>query len=226
MPPEEEPLYDAIAEWYDRSVREGVLLTANRILTDTVLELLGDLRGCRVCDIACGQGIMARRLAEAGAQVMGVDLSGKLLEIALGEEREHSQGIVYIKDDAQCLSLISTDDFDAALCHFALMDIPDLEAVARQASRILRAGAQLVVSLTHPCFQVPPGKAYQETGHWRSDNPNGVRGKVGAYHRMLSDYIRAFTSAGFALTDLREPTFPERNTPPFLVVKFVQWDGA
>ena len=36
----------------------------------------------RVVDLGCGSGISARELADAGFQVMGVDLSAAMIEIA------------------------------------------------------------------------------------------------------------------------------------------------
>ena len=41
------------------------------------LELLGDLRGRSVLDLACGEGFYTRLIKKAGAdRVVGVDLSG------------------------------------------------------------------------------------------------------------------------------------------------------
>jgi 2-polyprenyl-3-methyl-5-hydroxy-6-metoxy-1,4-benzoquinol methylase len=43
---------------------------------------VGEADGGRVCDLACGQGILARELAERGAAAEGVDVSEKMLRIA------------------------------------------------------------------------------------------------------------------------------------------------
>ena len=93
--------YDAIAEWYDWSIREKALLSADDIITAAVWEAVGDVRGRLVCDLACGQGDMARHLARQGARVVGVDISQKLLEIARREEAAEPLGILYHHADAQ-----------------------------------------------------------------------------------------------------------------------------
>lgn len=41
--------------------------------------LIGDVTGQEVCDLACGQGRIARWLARRGATVVGADISVRLL---------------------------------------------------------------------------------------------------------------------------------------------------
>jgi len=201
--------YDEIAEWYDQSVRAGSLL--HELVEPALFALLGDVQGLRICDLACGQGVMARKLAQRGARVVGVDVSTKLLEIARKEEQNEPLGIVYIHDDVQTLSTLKDTEFDGAVCNMALMDIPDINATFQQVQRIVRSSGMFVCSIVHPCYPtrrvtndntVPN---YFEEGFWRSDNANGVRGKVGTYHRTLSTYMNNLVEAGFMIQHLVEP---------------------
>lgn len=93
--------YDAIAEWYDASLRAGSLI--HDLALPAVWDLVGPLDGRRICDLACSQGIVARQLAARGAAVVGVDISDKLLDIARRDEEAHPLGITYRRDDAQGL---------------------------------------------------------------------------------------------------------------------------
>jgi cyclopropane fatty-acyl-phospholipid synthase-like methyltransferase len=47
-----------------------------------VAALMGEVNGLRLCDFGCGQGRVARYLADQGAEVVGVDVSAAMLEIA------------------------------------------------------------------------------------------------------------------------------------------------
>ena len=193
--------YDEIAEWYDDVIRSGPPLHA--LVLPCLFELIGDVQGQRICDLACGQGVIARQLARQGAMVVGVDLSAKLLEIAQHEEKTELLGIAYLHGDAQALDALADAAFDGVLCNWSLLDIPDLESCLRTVWRILRPQGWFVFSITHPCFLAPNSrlvdeedgtvsakvKGYFQEGFWRSDNPDGVRGRVGAYHRMLSTYL-------------------------------------
>jgi hypothetical protein len=46
---------------------------------------------------------------------------------------------------------------------------------------------------------------YFEERHWRSSNEQGIRYRVGAYHRRLSTYLNTLASAGFHLERIEEP---------------------
>lgn len=69
---------------------------------------------------------------------------------------------------------------------------------------------------------------------WRSDNPQGVRGQVGAYHRTLATYLNSLIQAGFQIEHLREPqaTAVEARLPPgyqvippFLLLRCIKMQG-
>lgn len=211
--------YDEIAEWYDRQVRLGRLL--HDLALPTLLEFLGDALGQRICDLACGQGVVARRLAELGAEVTGVDLSSKLLDIARLEEESEPLGITYLQGDAQRLDGLQDDAFDAVICNMALMDIPDLAATTRSVVRILRPGGRFTFSVTHPILDTALGRmaiaraddgairsetrTYFVEGPWRGDNPDGVRGRVDTYHRTVSTYTNTLVESGLTLERMAEP---------------------
>jgi 2-polyprenyl-3-methyl-5-hydroxy-6-metoxy-1,4-benzoquinol methylase len=206
--------YDAIAAWYDESVG-GTGASADPVV-GAVLELAGDVTDLRVCDLACGQGLAARELARRGARVVGIDLSARLLEFAREYEAAEPLGIVYREGDAQLLAGGEDESYDGLACNLALMDIPDLPATLTTVRRVLRPGGWFVFSITHPCFQLPRGRVtgadgakeeagYFSEGFWRSDYPEGVRGKVGAHHRTLDTYLNALAAASLILERVVEP---------------------
>src|SRR5260370_40092714 len=153
--------YDDIADWYEAQVRDG-LLPFHTVAITALLELMGDVHGREVCDLACGQGILARELARRGARVTGVDLSRRLLEIARQEERAAPLGITYQRDDAHELTTLPVAGFDALACNLALMDIAELEPALVAVRRVLRAGGAFVFSITHPCL-ISPGSRWTTT---------------------------------------------------------------
>lgn len=207
--------YDFVADWYDEFVSSPFHDGARAAL----LDLIGDVAGRRICDLCCGQGVVSRQLAARGARVVGIDIARRLLEIAARYEREEPLGIAYLHGDAQLLDAVGDASFDGVVCHLALMDIPDLDAALRTVARILAPGGWFAFTIVHPCFQTPhsdwlaqpdgrPARAvrgYFAEGFWRSENANGVRGKVGAYHRTLGTYLNALTAAGLSLEKISEP---------------------
>src|SRR5258708_8541059 len=87
--------YNDIAQWYDQFLRERPVYT--EVLLPNLLALVGEVEGEVICDLACGQGWVAREWARRGAQVMGLDLAPNLLALARGYEEQEPLGIVYVQ---------------------------------------------------------------------------------------------------------------------------------
>jgi ubiquinone/menaquinone biosynthesis C-methylase UbiE len=214
--------YDAIAEWYDAWLGSASL--ADDTVFAAVESLMGDVEGLRVCDLACGQGRVARHLADRGALVTGIDSSVRLLKIARGYEARYPERIEYRHDDVRALNCCAAAEFDAVVCFMALMDIADLEPTVRSVHRVLRPGGWFVFAVLHPCFNTARSDelttadglvrtigSYFVEGHWQSDRRTGPPGKVGAYHRTLSTYFNTLLAQGFEVQAVAEPVASGRR---------------
>jgi 2-polyprenyl-3-methyl-5-hydroxy-6-metoxy-1,4-benzoquinol methylase len=204
-------LYDRVADWYCSQVRSGSPI--HEVVVPSLLDLAGDVAGRRICDLACGEGVIARALAREGAEVVAVDLCCGLLEYARTEERRLPLQIDYVHDDAERLATLGDEYFDGVMNCLGLTDIQDLASTARSIVRVLRPGAWFVFAINHPCGPAsgPGGRLvrapsdYFSEGRWLSSNPDSVRGRVGAYHRTLSTYLNTLTSVGLVLEESVEP---------------------
>ncbi|MGH2493673.1 MAG: class I SAM-dependent methyltransferase [Ktedonobacteraceae bacterium] len=209
--------YNEIAEWYDTYLRENPIYAD--IVLPNVLALVGDVQGQSVCDLACGQGWIARELARRGAHVTGIDLAENLLTIARQHEMQSPLHIEYVPGDAQVARELAGSSFNGCICVMALMNMPDIPAVFSTVRRILKPGGWFVFAITHPCFQTPgaqwittpEGKiarvvnAYFNEDVWTSTSPGGVRSRVGEHHRMLSTYLNTLVDAGLIFEQMVEP---------------------
>lgn len=89
--------YDFIAGAYRDSKR---LSFRDHVERYTLFEMLGDLQGKTVLDMACGDGFYTRLLKRAGASdVTGIDISAAMIELAEREERQHPLGCSYLRAD-------------------------------------------------------------------------------------------------------------------------------
>src|SRR5262249_51186407 len=119
-------------------------------------RLLGVRPAERVLDIACGNGLTSRRLADAGANVVAFDFSEEMINIA--RERSKTRHIDYLVVDATdraALLALGEHKFGAALCNMALMDIADIRPLLAALGKLLRPGGRFVFSVVHPCFNNP-----------------------------------------------------------------------
>ena len=205
----------------DWRVQVGADGDSNRRLnSDPVLwGFVGDVRGLSVLDAGCGTGYLSKKLRDRGAQVTGVDLAERMVQIA----RSDYPGIDFRVDSCTELSTIGDGEFDLVVANYVLMDTPDLDATMRAFARVLKPGGVAVLVFSHPCF--PQGAATvsedgrQVSYHWDfpyfdrkkcTDPPWGhFKRDFLWFHRPLSDYWKAFTAAGFAVVGFEEPRVTE-----------------
>jgi ubiquinone/menaquinone biosynthesis C-methylase UbiE len=97
-------------------------MAIRQALMDTMRNVLGDVAGKAVLDLACGSGIYTRMLKEQGAgKVVGVDISSDMLALAREEEARAPLGVEYLQGDAASLGHVGDFDLVAAtfLLHYA-----------------------------------------------------------------------------------------------------------
>jgi enediyne biosynthesis protein CalE5 len=123
-----------------------------------LVELAGVRPGHRVLDIATGNGepaVTAARVAGAAGHVVAVDQSPGMLAIA--RERTYTLGISnieFIESDAESLRLPDAS-FDAAVCRWGLMFMPDLGGAVRLIHRALKPGARIATAVWASGEKVP-----------------------------------------------------------------------
>jgi ubiquinone/menaquinone biosynthesis C-methylase UbiE len=96
-----------------------------------------------VADIGTGTGFIAEGALAAGARVIGVDSSDRMLAEArkrFGEKRFEARA-----GDVESLPL-STDEVDVVLANMVLHHAPDPSRAIREMSRVLKPGGRLIIT--------------------------------------------------------------------------------
>ena len=207
------------------------------------VALLPDVAGSRALDLGCGAGQLALHIAESGAaEVIGLDLSERMLEIARAE-RSHPR-VTYLKasmDDAD----FPAGRFELVVSSLAIHYVEDYHGLAHRIADWLVPGGILVFSTEHPVFTARASDdgwvrdADGEPTHWTIDRYGSeglredrwFRDGVQKYHRMLSTLLNELIDAGLAIERLIEPMptdeqlrdhptwVHERRRPIFLLVR-------
>jgi ubiquinone/menaquinone biosynthesis C-methylase UbiE len=127
-------------------------------VSDRIVELAGIKPGDRVLDIATGNGepaVTAARRVGASGRVVGVDQSPGMLRIA--RERAAAIGLAnveFIESDAEKLELPERS-FDAIICRWGLMFMPDLGATMRRLHVLTRPGGGFATAVWSTRDKVP-----------------------------------------------------------------------
>ncbi len=182
--------------------------------TYTFMKRIGDLRDKKVLDVACGGGHFTRRLREGGAsQVVGLDISERMIAQARSLEEQEPLGIEYHVEDAR--AVVPQHDFDLLVSAWLLVyahDRAELASMCEGLASRLRPGGRLVTLTTNPdiyAFQPPPD--YRKYGFTMTLADHVYEGapilwnillddsslEIENYYLPISAYESAFRAAGF-----------------------------
>jgi len=162
--------FDAIGDRYDEAFpyKKGQLAAAE--------WLIGALpAGSRVLDLGCGTGLpTARQLVEAGLEVVGVDLSRGMVELA----RQYVPRATFHRLDIADLGADGPHDlgrFDAVAAFFSLLMLPrgEIPGVLRMIHDLLVPGGLFALSMVEAdvdYFTIPfLGNTIRVSGYLRDD---------------------------------------------------------
>lgn len=216
-----------VAEEYDRigpEYQESKLLPFRlHVEEHTTFGLLPDLAGLSVVDLACGDGIYARKLMRRGAaRVVGVDISPEMISLARRAEEAAPLGVEYVLADVANLDL--DERFDIAFCSFLFnyaTSRVELRALIESVARLVRPEGLVIGCNDYP--ENPPahfgryrpygfvkiGAADPDEGStvtYRFFNPDGTAFELDNYYLPTEAYRDEFATAGFASFDWVMPT--------------------
>jgi SAM-dependent methyltransferase len=185
---------------------------------EATVHVLGDVAGRDVLEIGCGAAQCARWLTTQGARAVGLDLSHRQLQH--GRRIDGDTGITVATVCASAVSLPFADgSFDVAFSAFgALQFVADASAAVGEVARVLRPGGGFAFSVTHPIRWSMPDDPGAEglvvTSSYFDRTPYVEQDETGAvtyaeHHRTIGDWVRILARAGFRLTDVVEPEWPE-----------------
>lgn len=133
--------YDEIADTFDRYSELAVWP-----ITECLMEMTGVATGQRVLDVACGSGIVTRRVAslvgESG-QAVGIDISPGQINVATQKSQEQQQNWSnFMLMDALLLAFADST-FDVVIAQFP--HFPDRDRCISEMFRVLKPGFRFAI---------------------------------------------------------------------------------
>ena len=133
------------ARWWDPDGESRPLHDLNPARLNYIAGRV-DLKSARVLDVGCGGGILSEALARAGANVIGIDLAPRVLDVARLHLHESGQHVDYREISAEALAAEMPAVFDAVTCMEMLEHVPDPGSVIEACAMLLRPGGRLFLS--------------------------------------------------------------------------------
>ena len=188
---------------------------------EALVKGLGITKGLKVLDLGCGDGTTALPEAKLGADVLGVDVAGNLVEA--GNRRAKEQGLTncrFQEGDASNLHELKDHSFDLVVSIFGAMFAPKPFDVAKEMVRVTRPGGRIVMGNWIPndptlvaqilkissAYSPPPPEGFISPMTWGIENNVIERfGSAGVPKDKISfvrdTYIFNFPSAPSELVD-------------------------
>lgn len=106
--------YEDFAEVYDTFMDNTPYEEWSRFVVQSLRE--ENITDGLVLDLGCGTGTMTELLAEAGYEMIGVDMSDRMLNIAMGKREKSGKDILYLQQDMREFELYGTVRAVICLC--------------------------------------------------------------------------------------------------------------
>ncbi|MGH8887822.1 MAG: class I SAM-dependent methyltransferase [Egibacteraceae bacterium] len=136
-------MFDRVAPRYDLA---NTVLSAgqDRHWRRVAVRALDPAPGALVLDVAAGTGMLSLQLRAAGARVLALDLSWRMLQVGARRDRTGHGGLWWCNADALRLPLADAS-CDGVTIAFGLRNLPDPAAGLVEFARVVRPGGRLVV---------------------------------------------------------------------------------
>lgn len=144
--PAEIARFNAMApRWWDPRSEFRPLHTLNPLRLD-YLDKAAALAGKRILDVGCGGGLLSEAMARRGAQVTGIDLAARAIEVAELHAMQSAVVLQYRCESPQAHLASQPAPYDIVTCMEMLQHVPDPAGVLHALQALVRPGGHVFVA--------------------------------------------------------------------------------
>jgi 2-polyprenyl-3-methyl-5-hydroxy-6-metoxy-1,4-benzoquinol methylase len=196
------------------AVRENLIATRTLVTNKAIIDAVLSRSPRTVLDIGCGEGWLARALAQHGIQPIGVDVVPALIEQARSAGGGEFSVASYESIAAGELDVT----VDVAVANFSLIGKESVEGVINRAPSLLNDGGSLIIQTLHPvasCGDDSYADGWR-AGSWAGFSPE-FSDPAPWYFRTMESWERLLAESGFKIIETREPVHPETGKPASVI---------
>jgi len=223
MADDREGVVAANRRYWDRSTPEKMAhgsypLAAFRAGESTLFaherEEVGSVSGRSLLHLQCNNGLETLSWARAGADAVGLDVSGESLRVARDLAAEAGLDAAFVQCDVYDAADALDRRFDVVYTSRGVLGwLPDLDEWADAVAGSLADDGRFYLFEGHPLVHAVDGdldavRSYFETGpHERTESDFGADERHFLTHHRLGEVLTALASAGLSVEFLREHPF-------------------
>lgn len=150
--------FDALAEnWWDPQGKYKTALEFNRARVEYFIAQICQfykrdpndakpLAGLRILDVGCGGGLVCEPLAQAGAEVSGIDVSEMSIEVAKRHALKSGLNIHYTHQHAKQAVAESKHKFDVVINAEVIEHVPNQKELVKDCSDLCKVGGCVIMA--------------------------------------------------------------------------------
>jgi 2-polyprenyl-6-hydroxyphenyl methylase/3-demethylubiquinone-9 3-methyltransferase len=136
---------DLAAHWWDPNGELKTLHQINPLRLDYIAKIT-PLENITILDVGCGGGILSESMANAGANVTGIDLNQSLIDVAKLHQLESKTTAQYRCIAVETLAAEQPGAFDVVTCMEMLEHVPDPAAIVKACYTLVKPGGSVFFS--------------------------------------------------------------------------------
>lgn len=141
--------FERFAGQYDEDMGDTGSYNHQHTIDPPLFDLIGNPKGLVICDIACGNGYISRKLMKGGAkEIRASDISKELIRLAT--EKYQNLGIKFSVQEAEDFKGIPENYFDLVIIHMAIWYVEDVDTFLSNVYKTLKPKGRFIFSIDHP----------------------------------------------------------------------------
>lgn len=202
--------YNNFAEEYTNQITSQNNFWNKYLEAPAMENLLKDkVSGKAVLDLGCGSGVSTIKLKNWNANVVGVDISEKMVDIAKREYPEINFNVASVEDLP-----FPENRFDIVASSLVFHYIQDLTKVFKEVNRVLKTSGSLIFSMHHPFHGsrervvINDEKRYVMAPYFHNNKYQwsmfGGEMVLEVYHHTFSNIANSLIESGFSIEKVVE----------------------
>jgi len=220
--------WNKFAGWYDSLLEADSGTYQKTVILPNLMRAMAPGKGEHILDVGCGQGFFSRAFAGSGAEVIGVDLSARLIEFARTGAPKNTS---FHRGNAERMPMVATASIDKAAAVLSLQNMAEAGKAISETGRTVKPGGRIFIVLNHPAFRIPKRSSwgwdekekiqYRRIDGYLSEAKEKIEmhpgkedgGVTYSFHRPLQYYVKALRRGGFAIDSLEEWVSDRKSQP-------------
>jgi 2-polyprenyl-3-methyl-5-hydroxy-6-metoxy-1,4-benzoquinol methylase len=213
--------YSNAAPW-SHAIRTASIASRKLVTNQAIIDAVSSVSPSRVLDLGCGEGWLARALADRAIRTTGVDVVPELIAEAVSQAAAIELSLrpeFLVQDYAAIASRLWPGGcFDTVVCNFSLLGATSVETLLAALPFYMKSPGRLIIQTLHPvaaCGELPYEDGWR-AGNWRGFSSD-FRDPAPWYFRTMESWQAMLQRCGFEILECREPKAAGAVTPASII---------